>query len=518
MLSQDAKALVRCPMLWIVALACVAIVVAYSSTFADMAHKWLSDASYQHGLVVPFISIWLAWRVRSELSLVPFKPSWFGVPVLLAIGVVWLVARAVDIKVIEQLAATALIPVTVVTLLGSRAGRVLAFPLAFLLLAVPIGQALVPFLMQFTADFTVAALRASGIPVFREGVFFSVPAGHFEVAKACSGVRYLSASFAFGALFAYLMLRSASRRALFVLLSIVVPIIANGIRAYLIVLIASLSDMRYGVSVDHIVYGWIFFAPVIALLLWIGLRMSKREQASQTPPAPSSTIAATGSSGLFPVHVVATLLAILAAPLLFRSLDRATPKPIESAAVAVQLPDACAPWSAAQASGVAWQPDFKGALANATTDYVGAGGARISAYRAVYQTARDGGSEMISAGNQLEGGGEERRTFPRTLRLEMPAAAPLRVGEATVSGAAGEMRLAWFWYDIGSERTSSPVRAKALEAWYFLRRVAPEERVTVISTPIFTENAARSLLEEFLRMHAPTFLARTPADAAATCT
>ncbi|TNY03004.1 archaeosortase/exosortase family protein, partial [Escherichia coli] len=69
--------------------------------------------------------------------------------------------------------------------------RRIAFPLGFLFFAVPFGDFLTPWLMERTADFTVVALRASGIPVFREGLEFIIPSGSWSVVQACSGIRYL---------------------------------------------------------------------------------------------------------------------------------------------------------------------------------------------------------------------------------------------------------------------------------------------------------------------------------------
>ena len=118
-------------------------------------------------------------------------------------------------------------------MLGLRWAKILAFPFAILFFAVPFGEVLVPMLMQWTADFTVVALKVSGVPVFREGQNFVIPSGSWSVVEACSGVRYFLASLFVGALYAWQMYRSPLRRALFLLASIVVPIVANWVRAYL---------------------------------------------------------------------------------------------------------------------------------------------------------------------------------------------------------------------------------------------------------------------------------------------
>ncbi len=91
---------------------------------------------------------------------------------------------------------------------GNDVTRRILYPLAFLFFAVPAGDFLMPTLMDHTADFTVMALRLSGVPVFREGNYFTIPSGNWSVVEACSGLRYLIASITLGVLFAYLNYRA----------------------------------------------------------------------------------------------------------------------------------------------------------------------------------------------------------------------------------------------------------------------------------------------------------------------
>jgi exosortase len=128
---------------------------------------------------------------------------------------------------------------------------------------VPVGEALIPYLIDYTAAFTVAALRVSGVPVLQEGNLLTLPNSQWSVVEACSGLRYLIACVTIGLLFAYLTYRSWTRRVLFIALSVAVPIAANWIRAYLIVFIGYTSDMQLAVGVDHLIYGWIFYALVM---------------------------------------------------------------------------------------------------------------------------------------------------------------------------------------------------------------------------------------------------------------
>ena len=106
--------------------------------------------------------------------------------------------------------------------------------------------------------------------MFREGNFFTIPSGNWSVVEACSGLRYLIASITLGFLFAYLNYRSVGRRAAFIVASILVPILANWLRAYMIVMIAHLSSNKLATGVDHLIYGWLFFGLVMMLLFWVG--------------------------------------------------------------------------------------------------------------------------------------------------------------------------------------------------------------------------------------------------------
>ena len=78
------------------------------------------------------------------------------------------------------------------------------------------------------------------------------------------------------------------RRLVFIALSIIVPIIANGIRAYLIVMIGHLSNNRLATGVDHVIYGWVFFGFVMMLLFWIGSQW-REPDAAANPTAPQGS-------------------------------------------------------------------------------------------------------------------------------------------------------------------------------------------------------------------------------------
>ena len=264
----------RAPLLAFIALLAVVLGLCYATAEA-MVQIWLRSETFTHAFVVPPIVLWLVWRQRDALRLMTPRPCVWALLPLAGAAAAWLLGNLVWANSVSQLAFTAMLVLAVPVVLGVQVTRALAFPLAFLFFAVPVGEFLTPVMMQWTADFTVMALRASGIPVYREGLQFVIPSGNWSVVEACSGIRYLMASFMVGSLFAYLNYVSTKRRLAFVAVSLAVPILANWLRAYLIVMLGHLSDNKIATGVDHLVYGWVFFGIVILAMFFIGARWAE---------------------------------------------------------------------------------------------------------------------------------------------------------------------------------------------------------------------------------------------------
>jgi exosortase A len=255
-------------------LAIVAIVATtvmlFHQTIWTMVSLWMRSQTFAHGFLIVPISAWLVWRQRDRLACLPLNPCYGAFWLLMVLGAAWLLAAAGNVQIVMQYAVTAMIPTAVLAICGWRVVHVIAFPLAYLLLAVPFGEIFIPPLIDFTANFTVRALQLTGIPVYQESSQISIPSGNWSVVEACSGLRYIIASFALGTLYAYLNYQSLIRRLIFITASMIVPILANGVRAYLIVMLGHWSGMQLAIGFDHLIYGWVFFGLVCLILFGIG--------------------------------------------------------------------------------------------------------------------------------------------------------------------------------------------------------------------------------------------------------
>lgn len=249
---------------------CVAAAVLLHPTFFTMTKTWMTSSSYIHGLFIAPIAIWMiAAKSRIRLSAGSSLP---GVVILLAGAGMWLAGRAASVSLVEQVAFITIMIGGVGVIYGARALRDWAFPLAFLYFMVPFGESLVPYLQVITAKNVVALLSITGAPVTLDGYLIRTPTATFEVAEACSGLRFLIAAIVIAALFSYVHFQTWRKRITFVFFAAGLAIAANALRAFLIIMIATVTEMRLTIGPDHVFIGWLTYALVFLALITIGMK------------------------------------------------------------------------------------------------------------------------------------------------------------------------------------------------------------------------------------------------------
>jgi exosortase A len=242
-----------------------------------MAHQWWDIDTYSHIILVPPILAWLVWLRRDELIKVAPTAWWPGLCATFLGLMAWLAGRAGDIDLVAQAGTVLALMGSTVTFLGPQAALVLAFPLAYALFLVPFGDEIVVPLQQVTARLAVGLTHASGVPATLDGFFIDTPAGRFVVAQECSGVKFLIAMIALSTLVAWTSYKSWRRRIAFVTAAAVVSILANGVRAWGTIYVAQYIGAERAGGFDHIIYGWVFFAVIVAAVLAAGWRFFERE-------------------------------------------------------------------------------------------------------------------------------------------------------------------------------------------------------------------------------------------------
>ncbi|WP_394778179.1 exosortase A [Undibacterium sp.] len=465
----------------------------YFSTAQSIVDIWNSSETFAHGYIIAPISLILIWLRRKSLEQMTPHPYWPALIALLACGAAWLLADIGEVQVIKQYSFVAMFPLAAVVLLGRRISWAMAFPLFFVLLAVPFGEAFINPLIDFTADFTVLAVQATGIPVLRDGSSFSMPSGNWSVVEACSGVRYLISSFTLGCLYAYLTYRSLKRQLAFVALSIVVPIIANGMRAYMIVMIGHLSGMTLAVGVDHIIYGWLFFGLVMFIMFWIGSFWREDKDAVVTPQEQQQ--AALESPPVAPAKILTAAVAVVICigiwPAYASYVHRASinPAPVELSSLHTSWQDT--------SSFTTWRPHFLPASAELDKSYQ-QGPQKVNLLLKYYRNqTRE--TALISSVNIMVPDRDDnwvKTNFSE--RQENVANRTLTVRETQLKGPSGPM-VVWHWYWLAGRYTANNYLGKVLQTKEKMLMNGDDGASIIVYAP-FTENPeeARVALRNFL--------------------
>lgn len=429
--------------------------IVYQDALLAMEAIWSTSDTFAHGYFILPISLWLLWRDKEYLLQSRIKPSWLALPLLVGSLFVWLFAYAADINVLGQLSAIASLILLVWLMVGNKVAWHYKFPLAYLFFAVPMGENLIPWLQDVTAWFTVFFLKLNGIPVFVDGLYIQIPTGMFEVAVACSGIRYLIASVAVGTLFGYLTYNKIYKKLLFVLFALGLPILANGIRAYGIVAIAYYSDMEYATGADHLIYGWLFFGLVIMLMFWVGgLFADKIQMTARADKKEGSTEAQVKPTSSF-------LLPILGLPLLLVTLWLLQSIPVIELKERHTMAEATSSW------GISFE--------DAYDKFYQINEQGIEVLHAIYGNKQNKG-ELIVWQNVTHNPDSWTIISNKELILNNK---PVML--VNLRNIGGQQRSYLYQYKVGDYYTVSGNKAKLMQAWNSLARQSDFSEVRAIS-------------------------------------
>ena len=370
----------------------VALLLLFWRDAADMVAIWWNSSTFNHCLLIVPVLVWLVLQ-RKEL-LADLKPEpWTPAVLYGAVGASgWLLGDAAGLAVARQLGLVMMLQGSVAALLGPNVTRGLLFPLFYMFFLVPIGEEAVPALQTLTAKMCMLLLGWTGIPAHIDGIFILTPTGYFRVAEACSGVKFLIAMMAYGALVANLCFKSWGRRIAFMAVCVVVPVIANGLRAFGTIYIAHHSSIEFAASFDHVFYGWIFFGIVIALVMAIGWRFfDKRADAPAFDPA---KLHAPMKRTTSPMPALAAVLLVAAIPLGWSSYIAAKPSPIPARIALPQVPG----WQIVPyAPHAKWTPRFVDASHYLFGRYRNATGQEADLFIVLYDRQSEG-RELVGFG------------------------------------------------------------------------------------------------------------------------
>ncbi|KQN36979.1 exosortase A [Sphingomonas sp. Leaf407] len=466
----------------------VALLLLFRRDVGDVVGIWWNSTTYGHCLFVPPILGWLVWQRRADLAQV--RPAaWApGLLWVAAGGVVWLIGEAAAVALFRHAGLVLLLQGAAITLLGRRVAQGLAFPLAYMAFLVPFGDFLEPRLQAATVDMTMPLLHLLGVPARVDGVLITIPGGYFEVAEACSGAKFLIAMVAYGALVANVCYVGWRRRAGFMAMAIVVPILANGLRAAGTIYAAHLTSVEAATGFDHIVYGWVFFALTMAAVLALGWRWFDRD-----PDAPWFDAARLAGLPMRSTDRSLAAGAVLGIAVAFAAWGHVIDTRAQPLPQRIDLP-AVPGWQRVAITGEPWVPHYPGADHFLIGRYGDGQGRQVDMAIAVYGSQGEG-HELVGFG---QGAIRENDRWVRVADT-----APIAGGAALRMAAPGPVeRETATWYRVGDVVTGDPDRVK-LETLKVRLLGGPQRGVAILLSAQKDAHEPRAAISAFLKAAGP---------------
>ncbi len=257
----------------------VAVAWTYGRMLSGLAAEWASSPDASYGAILALVSIALVWHRRHAIAAVadPRGPRARPAAALLAAAALFVIGQLGADVFLTRLSLVAVLGAATWFLAGARAARLMAAPLAFLALAVPLPAILVNAItlpLQLVASrLAEATLAIVGVPVFRDGNVLVLPSATLEVAEACSGLRSLISLAALAVLFAWFTPGGLVRRGVIVAAAVPIAIVMNGWRVAATGVACETFGPGAASGTAHEAMGWITFVVSVLVLAVVQRRL-----------------------------------------------------------------------------------------------------------------------------------------------------------------------------------------------------------------------------------------------------
>lgn len=221
--------------------------ILYLRTFIWLANTWFTDPVYSHGVLIPIVSLFLAWRNVRDNDIHDTDPSKPGM-IPFTVGVLLYTIGAITIfPFLSAISFLFVLCGLILYLYGKEMMRSLLFPVLFLIFAIPIPvvPAITSILQSISARYSALVLEMLGVAVTRTGSEIQLKDCLFSIGLPCSGMNTLISLLAVSAIFIYLLKCPLLKKAALFCITIPVAIAANILRVTAIILIAD----HYGVDI-----------------------------------------------------------------------------------------------------------------------------------------------------------------------------------------------------------------------------------------------------------------------------
>jgi exosortase A len=230
------------------------------------------DGTYSHAYLIPIISLYLYFKL-SENGILVYRESisFISWIFLFCAGFLLFVTSNSQISIGYWLSFLAMLTAGVITIF--RFNWYIIFPSSFLIFIFPLWGLLTDALQTISVSAVTYMMSFTGIPTYVENQFISIPAGVFEIADGCSGLRYIIVSLAISTLFIFMYINNVKKAFIFLSIAILGALLTNWIRITALILIGEYTDMQSSLMEDHNTFGWYLYIPFMFLLFMWGNKL-----------------------------------------------------------------------------------------------------------------------------------------------------------------------------------------------------------------------------------------------------
>lgn len=442
-------------LLWILLVGGAALAIALCwDGVSLMVQYWQDREEYSHGILIPFISLYLVWQKRSELSQIAYSGAWGGVALTLFGVMVFYAGELSSLYTIIQYGFLFLLYGLLLSLMGWRAFLIVAIPLLVLSFMIPLPNFLYnnlsAKLQLLSSEIGVAVIRAFNISVFLEGNVIDLGTYKLQVVEACNGLRYLFPLMTLGFIVAYLYRAAFWKRAIIFLSTIPITVLMNSFRIGVIGVMVDRWGQSMAEGFLHDFEGWAIFMACFAVLfveMWLLMRVTGDRRPFSAVfglDSPSPSINGILQKRYMPkqflVALVVLLVAVISTTAMPRRAEIAQPRKDFS-----EFPLTMGTWSGAPEAMEQVYIDALKFTDYTLVNYRDDEGHMINFYSAYYASQRKGES-VHSPRSCLPGGGWEIESLTqREIAGVNVSGVPLRVNRVLIS-YGDQKQLVYYWF------------------------------------------------------------------------
>ena len=493
-LPSAGRILLAAPVVASLLILAAGLTIGLAELWPQLHRQWTAVDHYEHGYLMLAVAGWLAWRSWRTDPPSRLQPDW---PWLLPFSAVLLVLLLMEL-VFLNVPRLYVLPLLLVTgcglVFGREAARHVLWPAMLMYFTLPIWAGLTPHLQALTTAVNTFLLTLFSIPVYIEGNFVHLPAGTFQIAEGCSGLKFLIVGMSLSAFYGVAFLHTWRARILLLAIAVGVTLLSNWLRVFIIIVAGHLTDMQhYLVAVSHSTFGWVLFAIMLSLVLfcasWIELRSTPRTPKDTAVPVVHDRPASPFRPLAMPA-AAALCAGLLLVPGVFHSVGAGAAQEFAG------LPSETSDGESQRAPALRWRPEFKDGqvdrAAYATGEHT------IEVYRALYsRQTRD--ARVIRYGHRFTD--QSWRPIGRQVREVQLGDGSHRVIEYQ-GYAAGQLALVWAWYEVGGRPATSSLGVKLLEVVALAQGRRDAAAVAIASPCVPSCDSAADDMQSFLQANA----------------